>query len=73
MTYSTKWRHVTQITNGYDLEKRNLQPGPIYKDILSQLRDAWLDSEILTPEDETKYLNELICKITKENSDETLS
>ena len=67
MAYFTKWRQITQITNGFDLEKRNLQPGPIYKKILSQLRNAWLDGEILTPEDETEYLNDLIHKISEEN------
>ncbi|MFN2236275.1 MAG: CBS domain-containing protein, partial [Anaerolineales bacterium] len=73
LAYITKWRHVTQITNGFDLKKRNLQPGPIYKKILSQLRDAWLDGEILTPEDETEYLNDLIYKISEENTNETFS
>jgi tRNA nucleotidyltransferase (CCA-adding enzyme) len=73
LTYITKWRYVTQITNGYDLEKRNLKPGPIYKEILSKLKDAWLDGDVLTPEDETEYLNDLMWKISKDKTDEPLS
>lgn len=64
LAYITKWRQITPKTNGHDLEARQLRPGPIYKEILSRLRDAWLDGEVLTEEGESDMLDDLMRKIS---------
>ena len=64
LTYITEWQYVTQKTTGYDLEARRLPPGPIYKEILTRLRNAWLDGEVLTTEDEKALLENLMGEIS---------
>ncbi|MEO6062027.1 MAG: hypothetical protein ABIQ99_08825 [Thermoflexales bacterium] len=54
------WRHVRPVTTGDDLRARGLRPGPEYARILGRLRDAWLDGEIQSAEDEALLLDRLI-------------
>jgi tRNA nucleotidyltransferase (CCA-adding enzyme) len=58
--YLETWRHVKPKTNGHDLEKRGLIPGPRYQQILQQLRNAWLDGDVNSEEEEIKLLDELV-------------
>jgi tRNA nucleotidyltransferase (CCA-adding enzyme) len=58
--YLLLWRHVKPKTNGHDLIKRGLPPGPAYQVILSRLRVAWLDGELKTNEEEVILLEKLI-------------
>ena len=58
--FATKWRFVEQITNGQDLQKMGIEPGPIYREILDELRDAWLDKIISNSDEEKQLLSELI-------------
>jgi hypothetical protein len=53
------WRHVRPKTNGHDLQSRGLLPGPRYQQILQRLRDAWLDEEVKSVNEELKLLEEL--------------
>jgi len=59
-TYLDKWRHIKPHTTGDDLKKRGLPPGPKYAEILSRLRSAWLDGEVVDINQETKNLDELL-------------
>jgi tRNA nucleotidyltransferase (CCA-adding enzyme) len=61
--YITKWQFVSQQINGHDLKARGLPPGPYYNELLTQLRDAWLDGEITTPEEEASLLDQLLQEI----------
>jgi tRNA nucleotidyltransferase (CCA-adding enzyme) len=61
--YLETWRHVKPKTTGHDLKKRGLPPGPEYKSILHHLRDAWLDGEINSLEEEVVLLDKLNIKI----------
>jgi tRNA nucleotidyltransferase (CCA-adding enzyme) len=61
--YVTKWSDVEPITTGDDLRKMGLKPSPAYGQILDALRDAWLDGEIDTVEEEKQLLAELISEI----------
>jgi tRNA nucleotidyltransferase (CCA-adding enzyme) len=54
------WRHVKPITDGYALKKRGLPTGPRYRQILSRLRQAWLDEEIKNEAQELELLDRLI-------------
>jgi tRNA nucleotidyltransferase (CCA-adding enzyme) len=60
INYLETWRHVKPKTNGYDLMKRGLVPGPRYQQILFRLRQAWLDGEVDSESEELKLLDKLI-------------
>jgi len=58
--YITHWQYITPTIDGHDLEERGVSPGPIYREILSTLRAAWVDGDITSKEEETALLEELI-------------
>ena len=58
--YLETWRHVKPKTTGHDLKKRGLPPGPAYQSILQRLREAWLDGEVKTVDEEMDTLEKLI-------------
>jgi len=57
-----KWNKLKPYTDGKTLHKLKIPPGPIYKNILSGLKDAWVDGVICNREEEKllleKYLTE---------------
>ncbi len=59
-TYLTAWRHIKPHATGQDLKRLGLPPGPQYQRILRRLRDAWLDGEIASKEEETALLQQLL-------------
>jgi tRNA nucleotidyltransferase (CCA-adding enzyme) len=64
--YITHWKKVKPFTNGEELRKIGIPPGPTYKNILSRLRKAWLDGEILTVEHEHILLDEVLATLTND-------
>lgn len=58
--YLTHWRFVKPYTTGYNLKERGLEPGPKFKEILTRLRAAWLDGEVITEEEEEELLEKII-------------
>ncbi|MFZ2098554.1 MAG: CBS domain-containing protein [Anaerolineales bacterium] len=58
--YLNRLQRITPKITGDDLRERGLPPGPIYKRILSEIRDAWLDGKIENAKQEKAYLNELL-------------
>jgi tRNA nucleotidyltransferase (CCA-adding enzyme) len=58
--YLLRWRHVKPKISGADLKRRGLQPGPQYQKILRRLRDAWLDGEVRSDEEESRLLERLL-------------
>ncbi len=58
--YVTHWQHITANTTGHDLQKRGLPPSPRYAEILSTLRDAWLDGAVTSVEEEEDLLERLL-------------
>lgn len=58
--YVSEWRHVSAVTTGHDLQERGLPPGPRYAEILSALRNAWLDGEVGSAEEEREMLEGLL-------------
>jgi tRNA nucleotidyltransferase (CCA-adding enzyme) len=59
-TYITDWQFVSQKATGNDLKALGVPPGPHYKEILTQLRNAWLDGEIASSKDEEYLMDRLI-------------
>lgn len=58
--YISKWRYIKPHTTGDHLKSLGIEPGPRYAVILRRLRNAWLDEEVKTEEDEKRLLNALI-------------
>jgi len=58
--YVARWQAITPGITGNDLRARGLAPGPHYRYILKKLRDAWLDGEISTREEEEACLERLV-------------
>jgi len=55
-----EWRRVRPFTTGDDLRVRGLRPGPDYGRILGRLRDAWLDGEVRSVDEEVMLLGSLV-------------
>ncbi len=58
--YLSDWRKRMPTITGHDLLARGMAPGPEYRRILSALRNAWLDGQITTVEQERSLLEKLI-------------
>ena len=54
------WRAVQPMTTGDDLRARGLPPGPRYRELLARLRNAWLDGEVHTIDEERTLLDKLV-------------
>lgn len=67
LRYQTEWRQVEPEITGDDLKAMGLEPGPLFGELLSALRDARLDGEVSTREEEEALVNRLV---TREQDDE---
>ncbi len=54
--YISMWRYLKPHISGDDLKERGIEPGPRYAVILRQLRNAWLDGDVKTDEEEQELL-----------------
>lgn len=63
--YLETWRHIKPKTTGHTLMRRGIPQGPAYQYILRHIRDAWLDGEVKTVEEEMVLLGKLIKKYKK--------
>jgi tRNA nucleotidyltransferase (CCA-adding enzyme) len=54
------WCKIAPTINGDDLQVMGVTPGPAYREILETLRQAWLDGEITSPEQEQARLRNLL-------------
>jgi tRNA nucleotidyltransferase (CCA-adding enzyme) len=67
-SYLTVWRYQVPNYTGDDIRQRGIPPNPVYKEILGCLRNAWLDGEITTNEEEKNLFESLIEKATQGKS-----
>ncbi len=58
LEYEAHWRKMAAFTNGKELLRKGVQPGPMMQEILSALRAARIDGEVNSPEEEDKLLKE---------------
>jgi len=58
--YEKKLAHVAPSLDGNDLKALGVPPGPVYRVILERIRDALLDGEIATPEEELALAHRLV-------------
>jgi tRNA nucleotidyltransferase (CCA-adding enzyme) len=62
--YVSRWQRITPTITGNNLRARGLAPGPHYRYILKRLRDAWLDGEVSSKEEEDACLERLVKEST---------
>lgn len=60
--YLSSWQHIKTSITGDDLKEAGLDPGPRYSEILTHLRNAWLDGEVKSDKDEKALLHELLAE-----------
>lgn len=58
--YSTRWRKISPTIDGNALRSLGIPPGPVYRQILSALKEGWLDGRITSPEQERAILDEML-------------
>jgi tRNA nucleotidyltransferase (CCA-adding enzyme) len=58
-SYINTWRYIKPKTTGHTLKKLGLEPGPVYQSILLKLKNAWLDGEISSEQEEQALLEKL--------------
>ncbi len=67
--YAARWAEIEPLITGDDLRAMGLKPSPAFGRILSALRDAWLDGEVQTPEQEQALLADLLAAETSADPD----
>ena len=60
--YASNWSQITPCTDGHVLRERGLPPGPVYRQVIRTLRNAWLDGKISTPEQEKALLEQMLAE-----------
>lgn len=58
--YATRWRFMTPAIDGNTLRDRGIPPGPLYSQILTKVRNAWLDGEITSAADEEMMVERML-------------
>ena len=69
--YEQELRFVRPRTDGRDLKKMGLAPGPIYRDVLDAARDGWLDGTLSSKEEETTLVTHMVSEYLKQRKDVT--
>jgi tRNA nucleotidyltransferase (CCA-adding enzyme) len=67
-TFLSEWRYITPRSTGDTLRELGLPPSPAYREILGELRRAWLDGEVTNFEQEQGLLKELVEKLQDDRS-----
>ncbi len=58
--YVTDWRDKKPLTTGGTLQALGVAPGPVYRQILTALREAWIDGDIASEAEEIEIRDQLI-------------
>ena len=61
-SFITEWKDVLPTIDGNELRRQGVPPGPVYRDILKRLRDAWLDGEVSNVDEENRVLKEFLLR-----------
>jgi len=59
-SYASKWRKMEPGLDGDRLREFGIPPGPIYRFILGELRNAWLDGRVCSPAEEQVFFHQLL-------------
>jgi tRNA nucleotidyltransferase (CCA-adding enzyme) len=70
--FQAELRDVRPLLDGHDLmDLYDLKPGPIFKQLLNRLREARLDGQVESREDEQALLKELLAEMKSEGEPES--
>lgn len=58
--YEQELRHVRPHVDGRDLKRMGLAPGPLYREILDMVRNAWLDGAVASVLEERDLVADLV-------------
>lgn len=58
--YFTQWIKTKCFTDGVLLRQKGISPSPIYRQILNELKLAWIEGRVNTREEEMNFLDERI-------------
>ncbi|MBE2234643.1 MAG: CBS domain-containing protein [Anaerolinea sp.] len=61
--YDQTLRFVRPFTDGRDLKRMGLAPGPIYRQVLDAARGAWLDGRISSEAEERALVADLVAQV----------
>jgi tRNA nucleotidyltransferase (CCA-adding enzyme) len=58
--YALRWRYVWPTLTGDDLKAMGLKPSPLFGKLLRLLRQAMLDGQVSTPDEERAFIERLL-------------
>jgi tRNA nucleotidyltransferase (CCA-adding enzyme) len=58
--FEQELRHVRPKTDGRDLKRMGLAPGPLYRQVLDAARGAWMDGEIQSEAEERALVEQMV-------------
>lgn len=67
--YTSRYRYQHPTLDGNFLRALGLKPGPLFGKLLAQLREALLNGEVVTPDDEAKWLRARVANEPDEKKD----
>jgi len=70
LRYQTEWRLVEAELTGDDLKAMGLKPGPLFGRLLGALRDARLDGQVSTQEEEEALLTRLLAAESEQEAED---
>ena len=59
-SFITEWQNIHPTIDGRTLREMGVAPGPVYRRLLGELRSAWLEGRVSTPDQEKAFLQELL-------------
>jgi tRNA nucleotidyltransferase (CCA-adding enzyme) len=59
------WRSISPNYTGDDLRKKGIPPGPVYREILTAIRSAWIDGEVTSADEEEALFEKLVTQAAK--------
>jgi len=67
LRYISEWRLIHPFTTGDVLQNMNVKPGPAFHQILENLRAAWLNGIVSSPEEERALLQQTLQTLPEED------
>ncbi len=61
--FLSQWRHIEPGIDGHSLQQMGLPPGPTYRVLLREIKNAWLDGVIVNADQEQDFLQDLLSKL----------
>ncbi len=68
INYVDNWRFISTKVDGWDLIERGISPGPVYRQILNNLKKARINGDISSDEEEMQLLEQILASLPKNSS-----